>query len=79
VISTTDINCRKATYERPSNAHSEGTLVTKMHMVKRRMNALLTRDKAILVVKLNTRDEAAYERPAINAAKLCSNELAVKH
>jgi len=45
---------------------------------KQRMNAMLTRDKATLVAKINARNEAAYERPDTHAVKLRSNELAVK-
>jgi len=42
------------------------------------MNALLTRDEAILVANLNVRGKAACERPATHAAKLRSNKLAAK-
>ena len=45
---------------------------------KQRMNAMLTRDKATLVAKINACDEATYERPDTHAVKLRSNELAVK-
>jgi len=43
------------------------------------MNVLLTRDETMLVVKLNTRGEVAYERQTMHAVKLRSGELAVKH
>ena len=42
------------------------------------MNVLLTHDKATLAAKLNSRGEAAYERPFMHAMKLRSGELAVK-
>ena len=42
------------------------------------MNALLTRDKAMLTAKLNTRDEATYERSATYAAKLRLNDFRCK-
>jgi len=47
-------------------------------MVKWHMNALLTRDKAMLTAKLNTRDEATYERSATYAAKLRLNDFRCK-
>jgi len=38
--------------------------------MKRRMNALLTRDEVMLATKVNAHGEAAYERPTTYAAKL---------
>jgi len=54
-----------------ANTHGETTLVAKLNTQGEQcMNALLTRDEAILAAKLNVRGKAAYERPATHAAKL---------
>ena len=58
----------KQMYKCQANAHGEATVMVKLDAhVKRRMNALLTRDESTLVVKLNARGEAAYKHSRVEA------------